>query len=1581
MTSSVGLSSVTTSGTTDALFQLQQQERQQKQAPPPAYHPYQYSSPHPYNYVPQESDNSSQHAYHPSIQHHLQQEQQDQQEKDQDQDPSIDGHAQGRPNTKSPHSRRAVVSVLVNDATDGKSKNREPEGFAFSFNPTYSGHVQTMQPQMEVHMSAMAVSSAPMPLVADRTFSADTAGIVGNSNNVSNEAKVAISSEDRPIGVEMNVHQTTGFMAMPKESPANSGTYDGDTDYRDGAKPPQRSVQSLRVESWSASFSKLAVHLAKHHTWPEPSNPQDRELCDWVDRQREDRHKGALFPDQIQQLDELDFQWSSNRSGPAVCPDAALSTTSIALDGPIRRNPNNNDNIGSDIRAALPRHVNVQTNTGMENQPAVTFWDFALSKLVAYLERSRVWPTDSAPESKWIHDWLVQQQANCRSGSISVAEFKRLDELGIPWEGPLGGVPYRPRLLHMKTTMLTERDCTPTTHQNNSDMDDNESRGNDDDDDDNDSGSDSNCSDDNRDCNGNDDENDGRNGGVDANQDNENDQDMDETTIGGGDSGDSGGDVFSEDEVEWETMYANVAAHLEKHQTWPSSTETDTRALYSWMVKQRDAHLSSTLPVERVSKLNDIGFLWWEDVSNTRARRRTTRISTGTIAKTADNDAKSDGTDKAVKDEIFDKDSNVTNVLANRQGGGHNQYKGMSENIWDANFSKLLAHLREHRVWPSNSDSSSRALYTWANKQRKMQQRKQLTSERFERLDKLGLPWAAVLSGAPFRPHTFVPGFQLVTAKDRADEDDSGDDNEDSGEDDVSGSDDTDNNDDGDENDEEEGDDSDENDDDSDNEDDNDDENDDENEANEDDGVGHNKPYREGPDSCHLVSWHRNYPKLLAYLESTGTWPGTTAEPSLRNWLYAQRRSRRNGYLPRNLQKKLDDLGFEWVEGFAGMPYMPRVHQPSAETPIEIMDENPSEKEEEEEEEEEEDSSHSTIVDSMNRIQTKLASDTGKKVTGSGELEDEEGAFELEGFGGPTMSASRALKCQLAWERQFSNLKAHLEQHRYWPTRKASRDSAILYTWLLRQRLRNRRNLLTAYKRNRLNTLGFPWYGEVKGVPYCPPGKAAPARISVDTVDDPNKDTEADQDERKDSPVQLGSSTNKKVSAYLQRRKDRWDANYEKLSQLLKKTKEWPSSTSPKTRLLYNWVAYQRRSHAYGRLSINETRRLNELGIPWTGELPHSPFRPRSPRFDPSIVPDGDKVKNNAGRYPTRQQRKRGPVVDDDDDDVNVNNDDDGDDNGDDNDNSDNGNDNDNNNGNDNNNDNDGSVGKDTGKKKKSRTEPGKKYLNQSVENWNEKYHILVTYLRTYRVWPDNRSEKSRSIYKWLTLQRTTHRCGKLSNYQTDGLDRLNFNWEGPLAGVPFEGDPSLLARGALTKTIDGTTNTTKKDRGKGGKTVVCGEHTDDANSPDYDKELWDRHYSNILLYLEKHGTWPDESKQYLPLCKWLQHQRVRRQKGQMSSSEIEQLGKIGFMWEIASPRSLSRSAGAGVAGASEVQEADTKAATGESRFKINGMMGRVLGWFGWSGWSSSSESSKKRQSEPCEDDDSAGPRKKPRRG
>ena len=185
---------------------------------------------------------------------------------------------------------------------------------------------------------------------------------------------------------------------------------------------------------------------------------------------------------------------------------------------------------------------------------------------------------------------------------------------------------------------------------------------------------------------------------------------------------------------------------------------------------------------------------------------------------------------------------------------------------WDTRYTKLVAYLKEHKVWPVYANPQSKSLYTWVQNQRISFRNGKLSPDRKKQLDNLGFAWEGAISGVPFSGR----GSQSLS--------DSG----------IDGDKDTNH-----------------------------------------DGQHKNNPVFNSHERCGRKTWDDRYRELVAYLEQHKVWPDRSdpQSKSLNQWLTTQRQSCKRKTLSDDRKNQLDDLGFAWKGAIGSAPFSGRGSQ------------------------------------------------------------------------------------------------------------------------------------------------------------------------------------------------------------------------------------------------------------------------------------------------------------------------------------------------------------------------------------------------------------------------------------------------------------------------------------------------------------------------------------------------------------------------------------------------------------------------------------------------------------------------------
>jgi superfamily II DNA or RNA helicase len=203
---------------------------------------------------------------------------------------------------------------------------------------------------------------------------------------------------------------------------------------------------------WDEMFAALVQFRDRFGHCNVPANwPEDRQLVQWVNWQRQIRRDGRLAAERIQRLDALGFDW-----GALAAPTGLWDEMFARLVQFRDRFGHCNVPLGWSEDLQLVRWVNQQRKIrrqwrlsedriqrldalGFEWGPRASAWDKMFETLVQFKER---FGHCNVPLG-WSEDlqlvrWVNQQRQLRRQGSLSEDRIQRLDALGFEW-GPKRG--------------------------------------------------------------------------------------------------------------------------------------------------------------------------------------------------------------------------------------------------------------------------------------------------------------------------------------------------------------------------------------------------------------------------------------------------------------------------------------------------------------------------------------------------------------------------------------------------------------------------------------------------------------------------------------------------------------------------------------------------------------------------------------------------------------------------------------------------------------------------------------------------------------------------------------------------------------------------------------------------------------------------------------------------------------------------------------------------------------------------------------------------------------------------------------
>ncbi|MDA7883076.1 helicase associated domain-containing protein, partial [Akkermansiaceae bacterium] len=129
-------------------------------------------------------------------------------------------------------------------------------------------------------------------------------------------------------------------------------------------------------ELWEAQFRKILAYKKEHGNCSAPRSFEDKQLGNWVLRQRKSKKSGKLDPNKIKRLNEIGFVWN----------------------------------------------------------PFEELWEAQFRKILAYKKEHGDCLVPQSFEDKQLATWVGTQRRSKKSGKLDPNKIKRLDEIGFVWE-------------------------------------------------------------------------------------------------------------------------------------------------------------------------------------------------------------------------------------------------------------------------------------------------------------------------------------------------------------------------------------------------------------------------------------------------------------------------------------------------------------------------------------------------------------------------------------------------------------------------------------------------------------------------------------------------------------------------------------------------------------------------------------------------------------------------------------------------------------------------------------------------------------------------------------------------------------------------------------------------------------------------------------------------------------------------------------------------------------------------------------------------------------------------------------------
>ena len=628
-------------------------------------------------------------------------------------------------------------------------------------------------------------------------------------------------------------------------------------------KQPVLCFVTSRDDSIPSTMIRQAQTSTHQKDKDEPDTPSD---------EADQTHSTVALPDKV--------VWIADGRGSA--PTVTLTP---------RQNNNSNNGAATDITTnysssneTIERNV---TETWKQIRSRKT-WDDRYTDLTAYLEKHRIWPQRTGPESKPLHKWLKAQREYYKKGNLTPEKMEQLQDLGFSWEGAISNVPFHPRRSPSRGNSGVDGisgNAKDAHHENNHVFSRHEFRSR--------RAWDSRYSElvaylkEHKTWPGCFDHKwkklyawllvqrkSFRKDKLSVNKK----QLLDdlgfswEGTIGNvpfhprgspslrdngidGISGNIKDDpsdnapVFCQPKIRsrktWDDRYTDLTAYLEKHRIWPQRTGPESKPLHKWLKAQREYYKKGNLTPEKMEQLQDLGFSWEGAISNVpfHPRRSPSRGNSGV-----------DGISGNAKDAHHEN-----NHVFSR-------HEFRSRRAWDSRYSELVAYLKEHKTWPGCFDHKWKKLYAWLLVQRKSFRKDKLSVNKKQLLDDLGFSWEGTIGNVPFHPRG-SPSLRdngIDSSRDNSED------------------------------------------------------------------VQHeNNAVLNPHEPRSRKTWDNRYFELVVYLEKHNAWPPINDPEckSLCMWLSNQRKDNKHNRLTPDRKKQLDNLGFLWSGHFCGIAWHPHSSQ------------------------------------------------------------------------------------------------------------------------------------------------------------------------------------------------------------------------------------------------------------------------------------------------------------------------------------------------------------------------------------------------------------------------------------------------------------------------------------------------------------------------------------------------------------------------------------------------------------------------------------------------------------------------------
>ncbi|MDC0566548.1 Helicase associated domain protein [Akkermansiaceae bacterium] len=202
-----------------------------------------------------------------------------------------------------------------------------------------------------------------------------------------------------------------------------------------------------RLASWEINFQKLVVYREKYGDCLVPHDWEDKVLATWIITQRSFKARGKLDDNRIEQLEDIDFTWDARQAkweanfkkltaykeehGDCLVPrnwhDKKLATWVGT-----QRDFKNRDKL-EDEKFRLLDNLGFVWDASRASSRLSSF-ELNYQKLVDYEKENKDCLVRSSYKDKSLVNWVTIQRSKKRNGELKSKEIERLDKLGFVWD-------------------------------------------------------------------------------------------------------------------------------------------------------------------------------------------------------------------------------------------------------------------------------------------------------------------------------------------------------------------------------------------------------------------------------------------------------------------------------------------------------------------------------------------------------------------------------------------------------------------------------------------------------------------------------------------------------------------------------------------------------------------------------------------------------------------------------------------------------------------------------------------------------------------------------------------------------------------------------------------------------------------------------------------------------------------------------------------------------------------------------------------------------------------------------------------